>query len=476
MLRRLVLFLALVCAPGDADAAHVNVVTLDNRIISPVTQQYILDALDRSERDGAACLVIVLDTPGGLLDSTRAIVKRMMNARVPVAVYVGPSGSRAGSAGVFITLAAHVAAMAPTTNIGAAHPVAMGDGGGGPVKKLIKRFKRDGEGAPSSEEEVVEEIADDPMAAKVLNDTVAWAVTIAAARGRNAEWAKQAVTESFSVSETEAVDRKIVDFIAADVPALLTQMHGRRVNVAGEEVELKTAGAAMVPIAMSKRQEFLAVITSPTIAYLLMMLGTLGLVFEFTHPGVGFPGIAGLICLVLALYAFQTLPISYAAVALIVLGIILLVAEVKIVSHGLLGIGGVVALTLGSLMLVESPDPSLRVSLQVVSPVVLTLAAIILFVVQRALRAQAQPAATGSAALVGELGVASTDLDPEGMVFVHGELWSASSPRALQQGERVRVLRVDGLRLLVDKIDSPETSKRGRAKAARGKRTAQGGT
>ncbi|MBI3321104.1 MAG: nodulation protein NfeD [Candidatus Omnitrophica bacterium] len=442
---------------------HVNVIELDNRIISPVTQQYIADAIDRSESDGARCLIIVLDTPGGLLESTRAIVKRIMNAKVPIAVYVAPSGSRAGSAGVFITLAAHVAAMAPSTNIGAAHPVAVGEGGG-PVKKLIRRIKRAtreeskpgkmgrADEAGKSEEEIVEEESRDPMAEKIMNDTVAWITTIAKTRGRNEIWAAKSVTESFSATEADALKDGIVDFIATDIPELLAQMEGRRVQLLGVPVELHTAGAATVNIPMSKRQEFLATITNPNIAYILMLLGTLGLIFEFTHPGIGFPGIAGLICLLLALYAFQALPVSYAAIALMALGLALLVAEIKVTSYGLLAVGGVIALTLGSLMLFESPDPTIRVSLDFILPAVGTLAAIVLFVAQRAFRAQTQRVATGAQGLLGEIGVASTDLNPDGKVFVHGELWNATSQRPIQQGERVRVIRVEGLQLLVEKL------------------------
>ena len=460
---------------NDLEAATANVIELDNKIVSPVTQRYITEAIERSESDGAVCLVILLDTPGGLLESTRAIVKRMMNAKVPIAVYVAPAGSRAGSAGAFITLAAHVAAMAPSTNIGAAHPVSM-DGGGGPVRRLVKRVtharedgeRKTGSGKPGTvEEEIVEESETDPMSDKIINDTVAWAVTIAKSRGRNAEWTTKLVVESASVTEKEALDVGLIDLIASDVPDLLAKMDGRVVEVAGVKVELRTKGAEPVRLPMSRRQDFLAAITNPNIAYLLMMLGTLGLIFEFTHPGIGFPGIAGLICLLLALYAFQTLPVSYAAVSLILLGLILLIAEIKVASYGLLAVGGVVSLTLGSLMLFESPDPNFRVSLHVVLPAVGTLAAIILFVVQRALSAQARPAATGAAGLLGEVGVASTDLGPEGTVFVHGELWNATATRPLPQGEKVRVIRVDGLHLLVDRKGEPAPSAARKANAGR---------
>lgn len=430
----------------DAQAAHVNVIELDNQIISPVTQQYILESLARSEREQAACLVLMLDTPGGLLESTRAIVKGLMNAKIPVVVYVAPSGARAGSAGVFITLAGHIAAMAPSTNIGAAHPVDVG-GGGGPVKKLIRRIKP----KKPREEELVEEEEKDPMSEKMLNDTVAWITTIAKARHRNPEWAKKAVTESFSVTEEEAVKDQIIDLVAKDLEELLRKIDGWPVETSTGMATISTAQASVVRLPMSARQRFLAVVTNPSIAYLLMLLGTLGLIFEFTHPGIGFPGIAGLICVILALFAFQALPINYAGLALMGLGLLLLVAEVKAMSHGLLALGGVIALTLGSLMLVQSPEPALRISMTVILPTVLTLAALILFVVHRALLARAQPVATGLQAFIGEVGVASTDLNPEGKVFVHGELWHATGAVPIRQGERIRIVRVNGLHLTVEK-------------------------
>lgn len=447
--------LGVVLAPACVWAAHVNVITIDNQVINPVTQQYITDAIDRSESDGALCLVLRLDTPGGLLDSTRAIVKRMMNAHVPIVVYVAPSGSRAGSAGVFITYAAHVAAMAPSTNIGAAHPVTAE--GGGPLKKLIRRVtpgeaskKKDGK----PEEEIVEEETRDPMTEKILNDTVAWITTIAKTRGRNEAWAKRAVLESVSETETEALKTHIVDLVAADMPDLLKQLNGRTVDLGGHPVELVTSGATVADLPMSKRQEFLAVITNPNVAYILMMLGMLGLIFEFTHPGIGFPGIAGLICLLLALYAFQALPINYVGVALVLLGLGLLIAEIKIISHGLLAVGGVISLTLGSLMLVASPDPNLRVSLQVIVPTVATLAGLILFVVQRALSIQTQRVVTGPQALIGEIGVATNDFSPEGTVFVHGESWTATSAQPIRKGEKVRIVRVHGMQLRVERASS----------------------
>jgi len=448
------LSLCVLAFPGTAQAAHVNVIELDNQIVSPVTQQYIADGIARSETDGASCLVLILDTPGGLLESTRAIVKRIMNANVPVVVYVAPSGARAGSAGVFITLAAHIAAMAPSTNIGAAHPV-MAGGGGGPVKKLIRTIKRaskddlDKPGEHHGDtEEIVEEEAKDPMSEKIINDTVAWVTTIAKARGRNEAWAKKAVTESFSVTEEEAVRERIVDLVARDLGALLKQIDGWPVEILAGPRTLATAGAEVRRISMTPRERFLAVITNPNIAYLLMLLGTLGLVFEFTHPGVGFPGIAGLICMILALYAFQTLPINYAALALLGIGLGLLVAEVKVAGFGLLAVGGVLSLTLGSLMLFDTPE-SFGVSLKLIVPVVLGVSAIVLFLVNLALRAHRQPVTTGIPGLIGLVGTAEMDLSPSGQVSVHGELWNAVADAAVRKGEAVKVVAVDGLTLRV---------------------------
>ena len=409
-----------------APAGQVHAIELENQIISPVTQQYILDAIRDAEQANAELLLLTLDTPGGLLESTRAIVKAIMNARVPVVVYIAPSGARAGSAGVFITLASHIAAMAPSTTIGAAHPVTVG-GDGGPSKP--------------------DKAHDDAMAQKILNDTVSWVTTIARARGRNEAWAAKAVTESVSVGDTEAVRERIVDLIARDRAELLKKLDGWPVETLAGPRTLSTAGAQLIDHPMTARQRFLATITNPTIAYLLMLLGTLGLVFEFTHPGISFPGVAGLICVILALYAFQTLPINYAGLALLALGMLLLVAEAKMPGFGLLGLGGVGCLALGSVMLVREPE--LRVAPMVIVPVVAGTSLIVLFLLRLALRARQRPVSTGIEGLLGLEGTAETDLTPSGQVFVRGELWSAVAPESIAQGSRVRVTGVDGLTLRV---------------------------
>jgi len=447
------------------DAAAVHLVRIDNQIINPVTAEYLIAAMDRAEAARAQCLIIELDTPGGLLESTRTIVKRMFSAEVPLVVYVAPSGARAGSAGVFLTLASHVAVMAPTTTIGAAHPVTVE--GGGPIKKLIRRFK-DEQGKESSPPSSplsppkkplaekqrpteVEEVTEvDPMSEKILHDTVAWVSAIAQARGRNVAWARQSVEASVSSTEAEALAAHVVDLVARNIPELLTQLEGRTVQLPHGPVTLHTQDAQIERRDMTQRQRLLLVITNPTVAYLLMMLGFWGLFTEITHPGLGFPGIAGAMCLILALFAFQTLPINYAGVTLILLGLALLIAEVKVVSYGLLTVGGLTCLTLGSLMLIDSPYAFLRVSLYVILPIVIATAGIALFLVGAVVRTHRRQVTTGAEGLVGAVGVAQTDLQPAGHVFLHGESWQAVAPQLVPKGRKVRVVRVEGLTLMVE--------------------------
>jgi membrane-bound serine protease (ClpP class) len=423
-------------------------------LISPVTRQYIVEAIGRAENANAACLVIELDTPGGLLESTREIVKRMMNARTPIVVYVAPSGARAGSAGVFITLAAHVAAMAPSTNIGAAHPIVAG-GLPDPLSEKPGRTPSIGHDDAATSPSAAAP-AEGTAMQKVVNDTVAWISGIARVRGRNVDWARRAVTESVSIGETEALQKGVIDLIARDQADLLAKIDGRRVELASGPVTLHTAGVAVRAFPMNARQRFLAIITHPNVAYLLLMLGTLGLIFEFTHPGLAFPGIAGLVCLLLALYAFQVLPVNYAALALLLIGLGLMVAEVKVVSHGLLALGGAICLVLGSLLLFQSP--SMRVSLGLILPTVATLTGITLLVLHRAVSSFRLPSAAGREELMGKLGKADTDLSPDGQVFIHSEIWNATAVRPISRGARVRVVRVDGLHLLVEPADADVSS------------------
>jgi len=338
-------------------------------------------------------------------------------------VYVAPSGARAASAGVFITLAADVAAMAPGTNIGAAHPVAVGGG------KM-----------------------DRTMADKVVNDAVAYIQSIAEKKGRNVKWAAQAVRESVSIPEKEALKIKVVDLIAKDLKDLLEKIDGLTVEKPRGKIKLATKGLQTNVLEMGFRQRFLAVLSNPNIAYILMMIGMAGLYFELSNPGAIFPGVIGGICLILAFFAFRTLPVNYAGVLLILLGVFLFIAEIKVASYGLLTVGGLVSLTLGSIMLFESPIPALRASLTVIIPTVLFTAAFFSFAVTMAVKAQLAKPATGAEGLVGEIGVAQTRLSPEGKVFIHGEFWNAYADEVIEEREKIRVLKTEGLNLKVEKL------------------------
>jgi membrane-bound serine protease (ClpP class) len=379
----------------------------------------MIRAIDEAEERHAQLLVFRLDTPGGLMDSMRDIVKRIFASEVPVAVYVAPPGSRAASAGVFITMAAHVAAMAPATNIGAAHPVAVG---GGIDKESMK---------------------------KIENDAAAFARTIATERGRNAEWAEKAVRQSVSATEREAVKLRVVDLIADTVPDLLKKIDGRTVKLASGTVTLATKDAVARSIEVGFRDKVLGIITDPSVAYVLMMLGTLGLVFELSNPGAVLPGVIGGICLILAFFAFQSLPINYAGLLLIAFGVILMIAEVKVVSHGVLAIGGIVAMALGSLMLFDAPELGFRLSWGVVLPTVAVTGLIFLWVIGAGVRALAHRPELGVSGLVGAVGVARGELAPAGQILVQGELWRAVSDAPVADGGTVRVIGVDGLTLRV---------------------------
>jgi membrane-bound serine protease (ClpP class) len=420
--RRLVLALALLLGTAGPAAAATTVATLEiDGVISPITVRLVADAIARSKAEGEAALVIQLDTPGGLERSMRSIVRDMLNSPVPVIVYVSPTGARAASAGVFITLAANVAAMAPATNIGAAHPVAAG---GGQMDK--------------------------EMSKKVENDAAAFIRTVALERGRNVEWAEKAVRQSVSATEREALRLGIIDLVADSVPDLLAKMDGRQVKTAAGPVTLRTKDAVAKAIDVGWRDRFLNLITDPNIAYILLMLGMLGLFFELANPGVIVPGVIGGISLILAFFAFQSLPINWAGLLLILFGIVLLVAEIKIVSHGVLAIGGVIAILLGSLMLVNTPEMSVRVSWKVIIPVVSATAGIFVFAISAGIRAQLRKPATGSEGLIGQVGVVRAALDPEGQVLVQGELWRAVSDGGrIEEGERVRIVGIERLTLRV---------------------------
>jgi membrane-bound serine protease (ClpP class) len=402
-------------------AGEVLVITVDG-VINPVASEYIEKSIDRASRKHAEALVIELDTPGGLDTSMRKIVKAIIGSAVPVVVYVSPSGARDASAGVFITMAAHVAAMAPGTNIGAAHPVSVGE-------KLDKT-----------------------MAEKATNDAAAYIRSLAERNGRNAEWAEEAVRKSVSITDSEALKQHVIDIVSPDLNSLLKAIDGRTVNTALGERVLRTADAVIVSQEMGWRYRILNFISDPSVAYMLMLLGFYGLFFEFTNPGSIFPGVAGAIFLILAFYSFQTLPVNYAGLLLIILGLVLFILEIKIVSHGVLTVGGIISMVLGSLMLFESPAPFFRLSLYLVLPTVLVTALFFTITFSLAYRAFRTKPITGREGLIGMEGTAKTDITREGgMVLVQGELWSAYSDDLIVKGDKVVVQAVADLKMKVVK-------------------------
>lgn len=391
--------------------------------INPAIADFIHESIATAERADAQALVIELDTPGGLLDSTKSIVKDLLGSSVPVIVYVAPSGAGAASAGVFVTMAANIAAMAPGTNIGAAHPV-TGQGGdiGGDMREKVENF------------------------------AASLSKTIAQERGRNVEWAEKAVRESVSVTEEEALKLGVIDIVALNISDLLRQADGREVSLRGVQVPLRLAHAEVVTLDMRLKQKFLNILANPNVAYLLMMAGLLGLYVEFTHPGVFFPGVAGGICLLLGMAALQVLPINYSGLALIGLGLALLVSELFLPSFGILGVGGIVSFVLGSLLLFDTPESSLTVDPMIVYAAAATFGAFTLLVSYLVVRAHRRKPSLGRDAIVGEIGEVRQRIAgraPGGKIFVHGEYWNAVGDEAIEVGEAVEVLSVDGMRVLV---------------------------
>jgi membrane-bound serine protease (ClpP class) len=419
---------ATVAGLAAADRAPIVEIALVDGIIHPVTSEFMREAIAKADADGAALIVFTLQTPGGLLDSTRDIDNAIIAAKTPVAIFVGPAGNRAASAGFLITMAADVAAMAPGTHIGAAHPVA-GNG----------------------------EKIDDVMAKKMASDTAAYARTLATQRGRNVKLAEQAVTDSLSFTEQEALSASppLIDVVATNVPELLKKLDGRTVKrFDGRPVTLHLANPDVREINMTWSERVLSAIAHPQIAYLLLTLGTLGLTIEFWSPGAIVPGVAGGICLLLAFFALQVLPVSYAGVLLILLGFLLLILEVKVTTHGGLAIGGIASLLIGSLLLIDSPLPELQIGLRVILPVVISLSGILLFLVVLGVRAQRQPAVTGVSGMLQSTGSALTAIEPGGIgrVATRGEIWSATSPEPIQAGDRVAITEIKGLLLTVRRM------------------------
>ncbi len=423
-MRRLVfllLLLSVLTLKVNSQTPKVIIITLDGAI-NPAASDYIQYGIKQAVKDNAECLVLMLNTPGGLLESTRTIVSDILRSPVPVIVYVAPPGARAASAGVFVTLAANIAAMAPGTNIGAAHPVTL------------------------------QGQMDSTMAEKVTNDAAAFIRTISEKRDRNVKWAEEAVRKSVSITETEALNLNVIDLIATNLHDLLEKIDGRIIKTESGTSTLHTKNAQLVYLDMSFQQKLLSILSDPNIAYILMMLGFYGLLFELYNPGSIFPGVVGVISLVLAFYSFHTLPVNYAGIILIVFSLILFILEIKIVSHGLLTIGGVICLILGSLMLLNpvSSFDVLQISWEVIALVVILTVLFFSFAIGFGIKAQRRKPTTGLEGLINETGVTITELSPEGSIKVHGEIWKAeSSEGTIPAGNKIIVTGISNLKLKV---------------------------
>ena len=421
--------------------------------VSPATADYVVRGLRKAADRGAALVVLQMDTPGGLDTSMRWIIKEILASPVPVAAYVGPSGARAASAGTFILYASHIAAMAPATNLGAATPVPVGVA---PEGDSGKQRKTDRKSTKQSAKDAADDEPDPKgaMTRKQVNDAAAYIRSLAQLRGRNADWGEQAVREAVSLAAEDARKRKVIDLVAADVSDLLKQVHGRKLTVQGVERTVETRDAAVTTLEPDWRSRLLTVITDPGIALILMMIGIYGLIFEFSNPGYVLPGVVGGICLLLALYAFQLLPVNYAGLGLILLGLAFIVAEAFLPSFGSLGIGGVVALVFGSVILFD-PDLAAGYTLPLSFIVTLSVAsaAFVFFTVWFALKARRRPVVSGHAEIIGASGTALADFEREGWAQVRGETWRVLSAAPIASGQNVRVTGIDGLTLRVEPDD-----------------------
>ena len=420
------ILLILICGTATSARCWVSLIEFDDLVINPVSARFFIKAISRAEKDGAECLIVRLDTPGGLQKSMESMYKAILNSPLPIIVYVAPEGAQATSAGVFIALSAHITAMAPTTKIGSAHPVAVG---GGQMDEDVKN--------------------------KIVEHTVAEVKKIAEKRGRNVEWAEKAVRDSISSTWTEALDQNVVDLIADDLDDLLEKIDGREVITESGERVLHTRGADVRIVEMNLRDRILSVISDPNIAYMLLILGFYGLFFELSNPGSMFPGIVGGICIILAFFALQTLPVNYAGLLLILVAIVLFILEVKIVSYGLLSVGGVVSMLIGSMMLIDSTEPFahiFRISWQIIFPAVLVTAGFFIVGAVLVVKSHKKKTITGKEGLIDAIGVCETEINPEGKIFIHGEYWNSVSREVIQPKEKVKVVGANGLTLEVVKL------------------------
>ncbi len=426
-LKTVVFILTLVFLPGSYGGAEETGPVFLIEIADPINPgvaEFVESGIEQAAMENAACIIMTLDTPGGLAESMRDIVRVMLGSRVPVTVFVSPSGARAASAGVMITVAADIAAMAPGTNIGAAHPVGIGG------KNIDKT-----------------------MSDKITNDMVAYTKSIARKHDRNEKWIEKAIRESVSITENEALNKNVIDIVARDINDLLRQLNGR--HIAGKGT-LMLDDPEIIVVEETMRIKILKAISNPNIAYLLLMLGIAGLYFELSNPGAVFPGVIGGISLILAAYSLQTLPVNYTGILLLILAFVLFIMEITITSYGLLSVAGIIALLLGSLMLFEKGIPGMQLSWAVFLPTIGLISAFFVVVTGLVVKSQVNKPITGDKGLIGEIGIVKQALQPQGKVFVHGELWNATAVRSLPEGARIRVVSVKNLVLEVEAADSEQ--------------------
>ena len=423
--KRFLIFSFFLIIPLIASASILKITV--NAPIHPITSEYIQNAIDRAEKENGRLLIMILNTPGGLDSSMREIIERILSSKIPIVSFVSPSGARAASAGFFISIACDIFAMAPGTNTGAAHPVGIS---------------------------ITGQAMDKTMEDKVTHDAASYIKTLAEKRGRNVTMAEDAVRKSLSYTEKEALEGKLIDLIAKNEQEIVDYFDQKTIKrFNGEEEQLELKDETIIDFPMSARQKFLITISNPNLAYILLMLGLLGLYFEFSNPGAILPGVLGAIFLLLAIFSFQILPINYVGLLLILLAIGLFILEVKVHSYGILSVGGIIAMVVGSIMLIDAPIPELRPSLKFIIPLAVSISLVIAFLVTLVIRAHLRKAFTGKEGLVGEIGVAQTALSPEGKVFVHGELWNAEASEEIPKGAKVKVVEVkENLKIKVTKF------------------------
>jgi len=469
--------------PAAGDGSDRAVVLEVDGPIGPATSDFIIRGIEDAEESGARLVILRLNTPGGLDSSMRDIIRKILASRVPVATYVSPSGSRAASAGTYIMYASHIAAMAPATNLGSATPVSMspgGLGGGGDQpeepaqsepapadEQSGQEDESDGDNGAAEETDTEPSAPDSEdagapspgsaMERKVINDAVAYIKGLARLRDRNEEWAEEAVRSAVNLTAEDALDINVIDIVARDIEDLLQQIDGRKVTVDDQEIELSTAGLAIETVEPDWRTKLLSVITNPNVAYVLMLAGIYGIFFELSNPGALFPGVLGAICLVLALYAFQVLPVNYAGLALILLGIAFMVAELFMPSFGVMGIGGAVAFVFGSLILIETDVEAYQISMPLIVTVTAVTGLFVFTVISLALRQRRQPIVSGREQMIGAVGEALGDFeDGVGSIHIHGEQWSARAERPVRRGQAVTVRELDGLILVVEPVEEEQ--------------------